>query len=219
MFLFDMLRNGISRVCCYFLSMERTSEHFSHLRNDLERNSKSFLFHGMTQKGIPRVCFYFCSMIPFSEHFSPLPNSLEQNSEGIFFHRTDRIPQEQTNCSVYSVFCGIIILSEIANPTWDTCIQVRPWHETLVSIDKKKHLEQKVVQLYLLWRWKDLPRVQLFLLVVMLFVTELTKVWHEMTSDMSLRLKAPTAEQIYSKGIFPHLQKFFFGLWKQILCL
>jgi len=116
-FVRDMLRNGIRIICLYFLSMKRTFEHFSHLRNDLERNSKSFLFHGMTQKGIPRVCFYFCSMIPYSEHFSPLRNSLERNSEGFVFHGTDRILQEQTKCSVYSVFCGIIILSEIANPT------------------------------------------------------------------------------------------------------
>jgi hypothetical protein len=116
-FVRDMLRNGIRRIGLYFLSMERTFEHFSPLRNDSERNSKSFLFHGMAQNGIPRVFFYFCSMIQYSEHFSPLRNSLELNSKGFLFHGTDRIPQEQTNCSVYSVFCGIIIFSEIANPT------------------------------------------------------------------------------------------------------
>ncbi len=43
---------------------------------------------------------------------------------------------------------------------------------------------------------ENLLRVQVFLFVVMLAEMELIKVWHEMTSDTRLRLKAPTAEQI-----------------------
>jgi len=75
-----------------------------------------FLFRGMVQKRIPRVCFYFCSMVQNSEHFSPLRNGSEGNSESFLFRGTAGIPPEQTNCSVYSVFRGIIFLSEIANP-------------------------------------------------------------------------------------------------------
>jgi hypothetical protein len=58
-----MLRNGIPRVCFYFFSMERNSEHFCPLRNGSERNSESFLFRGMVQSEIPRVCFCFCSIV------------------------------------------------------------------------------------------------------------------------------------------------------------
>ncbi len=51
-----------------------------------------------------------------SEHFSPLRNGSERDSENFLFHGTAGIPPEKTNCSVYSVFRGIIFLSEIANP-------------------------------------------------------------------------------------------------------
>jgi hypothetical protein len=52
-----------------------------------------------------------------SEHFSPLRNGSERNSESFLFRGTAGMPPEQSNCSVYSVFRGIIFLSEIANPT------------------------------------------------------------------------------------------------------
>ncbi len=55
-------------------------------------------------------------MVKNSEHFSPLLNGSERNYENILFRGTAGIPPEQTNCSVYSVFRGIIFLSEIANP-------------------------------------------------------------------------------------------------------
>ncbi len=127
-----MLWNEIPKVCFYFHSTERNSEHCYTMRNGSEQNSESFLFRGMVQNGIPRVCFYYCSMIQFSEHFPPLRNSLERNSEGFLFHGMDRIPQEQTNCSVYSVFCGIIFFVGNCQPylgymhlskalTWNTC--------------------------------------------------------------------------------------------------
>jgi hypothetical protein len=75
-----------------------------------------FLFRGIVQNGIPRVCFYFCSIVQNSEHFSPLQNGSERNSESFLFRGTAGIPPEQTNCSVYSVFRGIIFLLEISNP-------------------------------------------------------------------------------------------------------
>ncbi len=50
-----------------------------------------------------------------SEHFSLLRKGSERNSESFLFCGTAEIPTEQTNCSDYSVFRGIIFLSEIAN--------------------------------------------------------------------------------------------------------
>ncbi len=71
------------------------------------------LFHGtefrefasifVPQNGIPS-CFLPC-------------NGLEQNSESFLFHGTAGVPPEQTNFSIYSVFRGIIFLSEVVNPT------------------------------------------------------------------------------------------------------
>jgi hypothetical protein len=75
-----------------------------------------FLFRGMVQNGIRSVCFQFCSMVQNSEHFFPLQNGSERNSKNILFRGTAGIPPEQTNCSVYSIFRGIIFLSENANP-------------------------------------------------------------------------------------------------------
>ncbi len=103
-----MLRNGIPRVCFYFFSTERNSEHFSPLRSGSELNFESFLFRGMVQNEIPRVLFYLCSMVQNSEHSSPLRNGSERNSESFMFRGTAGIPPEQTNCSVYSVFRGIL---------------------------------------------------------------------------------------------------------------
>jgi hypothetical protein len=56
-------------------------------------------------------------MVQNSEHFCPLRNGSEWNSENFLFRGTDGIPPEQTHCSIYSVFRGIIFLSEIANRT------------------------------------------------------------------------------------------------------
>ncbi len=110
---FLSLRNGIPRVCFYFVSTEQNSKHFPPLRNGSERNSESFLFCGMVQNRIPRVCFYFCSMVQNSEHSSPLQKGLERNSEIFLFRRKAGIPPEQTNCSVYSVFQGIIFCRKL----------------------------------------------------------------------------------------------------------
>jgi hypothetical protein len=75
------------------------------------------LFRGMVRNIIPKVCFYFCSTVENSEHFSLPRNGSELNSESFLFRGTAEIPPEQTNCSVYSVFRGVIFLSEIANPS------------------------------------------------------------------------------------------------------
>jgi hypothetical protein len=76
------------------------------------------LFRGRVRNRIPRVCFYFCSTERNSELF-PLPRKgSEQNSERFLFRGTAGIPSEMIICSVYSVFRGIIFLSEIPNPSW-----------------------------------------------------------------------------------------------------
>ena len=115
-------------------------------RNGSERNSEFFLFRGRVRKGIPRVFFFFCSTERNSEFFSlPLKFS-EGNSESLLlflfngtefrvvfsstegfgtefreflFRGTAGIPSEITICSDYSVFRGIIFLSEIPNPMWE----------------------------------------------------------------------------------------------------
>jgi hypothetical protein len=96
----------------------------------------------MVRSGIPRVSFYFCSTERNSGLFSLLLKSSEGNSESLFliwlhgtefrvvfssaegfvrefrdflFRGTVGIPSEITICSVYSVFRGIIFLSEIPN--------------------------------------------------------------------------------------------------------
>jgi hypothetical protein len=70
--------------------------------NGLEWNSESLLLS--------------CSMVQNFKHSSPLRNGSERTSECFLFLGTDGIPPEQTSCSVYSFFRGIIFLSEIANP-------------------------------------------------------------------------------------------------------
>ncbi len=76
-------------------------------------NPSCFLFRSMIQNGIPRVCFYFCSMVENSEHFSPLRNGSERNSESFLVRVTAGIPPEEANCSVYSVFLGIIFCRKL----------------------------------------------------------------------------------------------------------
>jgi hypothetical protein len=76
-----------------------------------------FLFRGRVWNGIPRVCFYFCSTERNSE-LLPLPRKgSERNSERFLFRGTAGIPSEILLCYVYSVFRGILFLSEIPNPT------------------------------------------------------------------------------------------------------
>jgi hypothetical protein len=80
-----------------FFPTEGNFEHFPPLGNGSERNSKSFLFHGVVQNGIPRVSFYFCSMVQNSEHSSPLCNGSERNSESFLFRGTAGKPEFRRN--------------------------------------------------------------------------------------------------------------------------
>jgi hypothetical protein len=50
----------------------------------------------------------FASIFVHGTEFRAFFSSAERNSEGFLFRGTDEIPLEQTNCSVYSVFRGII---------------------------------------------------------------------------------------------------------------
>ncbi len=115
---------------------------FFSLRNGIQ---SCFLFRGKVRNRIPKVCFYFCSTERNSELFSLPRKGSEQISESMFlflFHGTEfrvvfssaegfgtefrrflfrgtaGIPSEISNCSVYSVFHGIIFLSEIPKPRW-----------------------------------------------------------------------------------------------------
>jgi hypothetical protein len=78
---------------------------------------RCFLFRGMVWNGIPRVCFYFCFEEQNSELFSLPWKGSERNSERFLFRGIARIPSEISICSIYSIFRGIIFLSEIPNPT------------------------------------------------------------------------------------------------------
>jgi hypothetical protein len=92
-------REFISILCC----TERNSELWPLPRNGSERNSENlhlFWFHGTEFRAI------FSSAEGFGTEFRVF-----------LFRGTTGIPSEVTICSVYSVFRGIIFLSEIPNPT------------------------------------------------------------------------------------------------------
>jgi hypothetical protein len=132
-FLFhEMVRNGIPRVPIFLFFVAR------------KEIPTCVLFRGMVRNGIPRICIYFATTERNSELCSLPQEGSEQNygnlliflfngtefrvvfssSEGFgtefrdfLFRGTTGIPSEITICSVYSVFRGIIFLSEIPNPT------------------------------------------------------------------------------------------------------
>jgi hypothetical protein len=98
-----MVRNGITRICIYFGSTERNSELCSLPEKGSEQNYGSlllFMFHGAEFRVI------FSSAEGFVTEFRVF-----------LFRGTTGIPSEVTICSVYSIFRGIIFLSEIPNPT------------------------------------------------------------------------------------------------------
>ncbi len=81
--------------------------------------SSCFLFRWGVRKGIPRDCFYFLFN---GTEFRILFSSAEgfgTEFRDFLFRGTAGIPSEITICSVYSVFRGIIFLSEIPNPSSD----------------------------------------------------------------------------------------------------
>jgi hypothetical protein len=97
-----MVRNGIPRFCIYFGSMERNSELYSLPQKVSEQNNGIlllFLFYGTEFRVV------FSSAEGFGTEF-----------RDFLFRGTTGIPPEITICSVYSVFRGIIFLSEIPNP-------------------------------------------------------------------------------------------------------
>ncbi len=102
-----MVRNGIPRVCFYFCSTERNSELFSLLLKGSEGNSESlllFLVRGTEFRVV------FSSTEGFGTEFRKF--SVPRNSAGI--------PSAIIICSVFSVFRGIIFLSEIPNSRGNT---------------------------------------------------------------------------------------------------
>ncbi len=101
-------RNGSERNSIYLGSTERNSKLCSLPQKGSEQNYGSlllFLFHGTEFRVI------FSSAEGFGTEF-----------RDFLFRGTTGIPSEITICSVYSVFRGIIFLSEIPNPSRDTSI-------------------------------------------------------------------------------------------------
>ncbi len=99
-----MLRNGIPRVCFFFFHGSEIWD-ISLLRNGSERYSKCLLL------------FLFKST-EFQAFFSSAKWSGTESRE-FSVPRNSRNSAGRNNCSVYSVFRGIIFLSEIANPSRD----------------------------------------------------------------------------------------------------
>jgi len=107
-------------------------------RSRLGTTLSCLLFRGLVRNEISRVCFNFCSAERNSEHFSLPRNCSERNSAEFLFFGIAGIPSEWTNCSVYSVFRGMIFLSQIANPTYFMaglfCIHINcVWFMTIIS--------------------------------------------------------------------------------------
>jgi hypothetical protein len=75
-----------------------------------------------------------------SEHFYLPWNGSERNSESFLFRGTAGIPSELTICSGYSVFRGIIFLSEIANPNPNIKKQTGTKRQKRRKIGKAKKL-------------------------------------------------------------------------------
>ncbi len=94
--------DGIQRVPAIFVPQNRILGIFSYAE-DSERNSES--------------SFYFCSTERNSELFSLPRKGSEWNSESFLFCGTAGIPLEIPICSGYSVFRGIIFVSEIPDPS------------------------------------------------------------------------------------------------------
>jgi hypothetical protein len=150
-----MLRNEIPRVCYYFCSTEQNSEFVSLLRNGLEQNSKClflFWFHFGSIHGTEfRVVFSsakwlrtevreFASIYSMfhGTEFRAFFSSAEwfaTDSESFLFRGLAGNPPEQTNCSVYSLFRGVIFCRKL--PTQFTSIPRRVYpnkiHTCLVS--------------------------------------------------------------------------------------
>ncbi len=91
-----------------------------------------FFFRGRVRSWILRVCFYFCSTERNSDFFSFRRKGSERNSERFLFRGTAVIQSEMIICCVYSIFHGIIFLSEIPNPSHYYLLLVFP--SVLISL-------------------------------------------------------------------------------------
>jgi hypothetical protein len=130
----QMLQNGIPGVYLYFCSTERNSESFSLLLKDSEQNPESLLLFLLCRTEF-RAFFSSAEFQESASIFVPL----YRVPSIFFFHEMvwNRIPRDfcsteqpdsagaNQNCFVYSVFRGIIFLSEISNPTYNTEIYLR----------------------------------------------------------------------------------------------
>ncbi len=130
--LFSLLRNGLERNSKNLLLFLFHGTEFRVVFSSAEvfrREFRECTFIVVPQNGIPSCffsaegfgrefqdCFYFCSTERNSELFSLPQKGLELNSENFLFRRTAGIRSEITIDSLYSVFHGIIFLSEIPNP-------------------------------------------------------------------------------------------------------
>jgi hypothetical protein len=134
-----MVRKGIPRICISFGSTERNSELCSLPQKGSEQYNGSlllFLFHGTEFRVV------FSSAEGFGTEF-----------RDFLFRGTTGIPSEITICSAYSVFRGIIFLSEIPNPSCSAYIvvylnrnsQPKTAHCSLCSAESK-HQPQAVIR-------------------------------------------------------------------------
>ncbi len=117
-------------IAFYFGSTKRNSELCSLPWNGLERNSENlhlFWFHGTEFRVVfPSAEGLGTELWKFSSFFVPrngIPSCflfrgrVRNGIRDFLFRGTTGIPSEITICSVYSVFRGIIFLSEIPNPS------------------------------------------------------------------------------------------------------
>ncbi len=79
-----------------------------------------------------------------SEHFSFLRNGSKQNSESFLFRGTAGIPLEITICFIYSIFRGIIFLSEIANPRHEGGMRKR--EKNILILQHSVNIKGKVME-------------------------------------------------------------------------
>jgi hypothetical protein len=126
-----MIRNGIPRICLNFLLHGKEFRVVFSSAECSEWNSESLFYFGsmernselysLLQKGSEHI--FLGSLLLFSFNGTEF-RVVFSSAEGFgtefrecLFRGTTGIPSEITNCSAYSVFRGIIFLSEIPNPT------------------------------------------------------------------------------------------------------
>jgi hypothetical protein len=119
-------------IAFYFGSTERNSKLCSLPWNGLERNSENLhlvWFHGTEFRVVFSSAEGFDgSLLLFLFHGTEFwvvfsyAEGFGTEFRDFLFRGTTGTPSEITICSVYSVFCGIIFLSEISNPNSNTYV-------------------------------------------------------------------------------------------------